>query len=293
MKERMRRMIGGSVPVMSCVLALLIACAGCLAPESGRDLQTRGLEYRLRQLDHPRPNRAHILRVDLSSGRVQPAVVLADDPDGDGPADVALTNPLELASGPSVLAFINTNSWNSLPDATGKRNEGWYEGQPVAIDGLAAARGQIRSPAQPRFPSFWVGPRERVFLGGDPSDGSIAEGTAGFHQILREGAVIVSPGGAVHPRTAIGMDRNGIVIWLVVVDGRQEGYSEGMNLRELGGLMRDLGCWNALNMDGGGSSIMGLRAEDGELRVMNSPSDRRFGVMKIRPLPMILTIREK
>jgi hypothetical protein len=43
-------------------------------------------------------------------------------------------------------------------------------------------------------------------------------------------------------------------------------------------------------MDGGGSSIMGLLDKDGKLKVMNSPSDRSFGRVKIRPLPMILTI---
>ena len=80
-------------------------------------------------------------------------------------------------------------------------------------------------------------------------------------------------------------------MYLVVVDGRQQGYSEGMNLHELGSVMRDLGCWNATNMDGGGSSVMGLVHVLGTLRIVNSPSDRYLGVVKIRPLPMILTIR--
>ena len=80
-------------------------------------------------------------------------------------------------------------------------------------------------------------------------------------------------------------------MWLVVVDGRQARYSEGMSLYELGEIMLGLGCWNAVNMDGGGSSIMGLVDPDGQLRVMNSPSGRHLGAPKIRPLPMILTIR--
>jgi exopolysaccharide biosynthesis protein len=80
-------------------------------------------------------------------------------------------------------------------------------------------------------------------------------------------------------------------MWLVVVDGRQERYSEGMTLQEMGDLMRGLGCWRATNMDGGGSSVMGL-AEAGEhLRVVNSPSDRSSGALRVRPLPAILTIR--
>ena len=130
-----------------------------------------------------------------------------------------------------------------------------------------------------------------MFLGDRPGDEPV-EAMAGFGPIVKEGTVTAAPDGALHPRTAIGVDQNGIAMWLVVVDGRQKNYSEGMNLHELGRLMLGLGCWNATNMDGGGSSIMGLVGEDGQLRVMNSPSGRRLGVIKIRPLPTILTIRK-
>ena len=101
-----------------------------------------------------------------------------------------------------------------------------------------------------------------MFLGDATADASIVEGMGGFQQIVKEGVVIPSPGGAVHPRTAIGVNQTGRVMWLVVVDGRQAGYSEGMDLHQLAGVMRDLGCWHATNMDGGGSSVMGLAGTD-------------------------------
>jgi exopolysaccharide biosynthesis protein len=151
----------------------------------------------------------------------------------------------------------------------------------------------MRSPAQPPVASVWVNSQGRVRLGDAPGDEAVGEATAGFQQIVKEGALVVPADGALHPRTAIGVDEDGIVMWLVVVDGRQKQYSEGMDLYELGRLMIGLGCWNATNMDGGGSSIMGLVGGDGRLRVVNSPSDRRFGVSRIRPLPMIFAIREK
>lgn len=71
-----------------------------------------------------------------------------------------------------------------------------------------------------------------------------------------------------HPRTAIGWNRASV--FLVVVDGRQEGLSMGMNYTELSALMRRLGCTDAMNLDGGGSSTLWLGG-----RVMNSPSDGR------------------
>lgn len=70
-----------------------------------------------------------------------------------------------------------------------------------------------------------------------------------------------------HPRTAVGVDRNGNWIF-VVVDGRQPGKSVGMSLEELTELMVSLGCRQAINLDGGGSTTMYLNGN-----VVNSPSD--------------------
>ncbi len=69
-----------------------------------------------------------------------------------------------------------------------------------------------------------------------------------------------------HPRTVIGWNRESL--FLVVVDGRQKGLSIGMNYTELSSLMLRLGCKEAMNLDGGGSSTLWLGG-----RVMNSPSD--------------------
>jgi hypothetical protein len=285
-------MVRKCVGILACAFGILFLTAESPSVRDERDLKTLGLAYQVKELKEPRPNRVHILRVDLTNGKIRPAVVIGADPDRDGPAEAALTDPRKLASDPSVLAFVNTNPWSSFPDSSGKKNQRWFEGQPVDICGLAVSGGHVRSPGQPGAASVWVNSQGRVFLGDVLGDRPV-EAMTGFGQIVREGAVIVPTGGAVHPRTAIGVDRNGTAMWLVVVDGRQEQYSEGMTLHEIGRLMLGLGCWNATNMDGGGSSIMGLVGKDGRLRVVNSPSDRHLGAPKIRPLPMILTIREK
>jgi len=292
MRASGRRTTRWCVAMRAGARAILFVAAGCVATRDEHDLDARGVEYRLQELERPRPNRVHILRVDLADGRIQPAVAIAADPDGDGPAEAALTDPFKLAGDRSVIAFVNTNPWDGLPDATGKRERRWFEGQPIVIHGLAASGGHVRSPAEPGGASVWIDARGSVFLGDVPGDTPIAEGMAGFQQIVREGAVVAPPGGPLHPRTAIGGDRTGSVMWLVVVDGRQKGYSEGMTLQELGGVMHNLGCWNATNMDGGGSSVMAMAGDDGSLRVVNSPSDRYLGVPKVRPLPMVLTIRQ-
>ncbi|NLP41737.1 MAG: AMIN domain-containing protein [Veillonellaceae bacterium] len=70
------------------------------------------------------------------------------------------------------------------------------------------------------------------------------------------------------PRTAIATTKDGHIL-MVVVDGRQR-HSIGMTLLELATFMRESGAFNALNLDGGGSSEMVLNGE-----VVNSPSDGR------------------
>jgi len=69
-----------------------------------------------------------------------------------------------------------------------------------------------------------------------------------------------------HPRTAIGRTSEGD-IWLVAVDGRQE-ISVGASLPEMAKIMLRLGCVDAINLDGGGSTCLHLRGV-----TVNRPSD--------------------
>jgi exopolysaccharide biosynthesis protein len=79
-----------------------------------------------------------------------------------------------------------------------------------------------------------------------------------------------------HPRTAVGIAHGGRELILVVVDGRQKPYSDGMTLRELAELFRSLGATQALNLDGGGSStfVLADSVAPGGVRILNRPSDK-------------------
>ena len=270
--------------------------SACVAPNENKPaaakyLNNLGLKYKLIELKEPIPNKIHILSINLSLNKVKPVVVLGEDPDGVGPAEAILTDPRKLASKSTVVAFVNTNPWDSFPDDQGRRNRNWYSGQMVDIQGLAGTGGKLRSSSAPNDASIWFDLEGNVNFGHQHSD-KPREATTGFQLILSEGNPTVNIGGARHPRTAIGTDKKGKILWLVVVDGRQQNYSEGMNLHELANIMKDIGCWKATNMDGGGSSIMGLLDNNGKMKIMNSPSDRKLGKIKIRPLPMILTIKK-
>jgi hypothetical protein len=121
----------------------------------------------------------------------------------------------------------------------------------------------------------------RVLLASAPRVGrSVSPRTliGGWPQILRDGVDVTGDAATRegtlsrnaelrHPRTAVGISRNGATMLLFVVDGRSEN-SGGMTLRELAAAMRGLGAWHAMNFDGGGSSTMLI----GD-RVVNVPSD--------------------
>jgi exopolysaccharide biosynthesis protein len=70
------------------------------------------------------------------------------------------------------------------------------------------------------------------------------------------------------PRTAVGIKESGEWVF-VVVDGSFSGALGGMTMRELGQLMIDLGCVEALNLCGGGSSTMIF-----EGKVINEPAGK-------------------
>lgn len=76
------------------------------------------------------------------------------------------------------------------------------------------------------------------------------------------------------PRTAVGFSKDGRTMYLLTVDGRQPAFATGVGLDELAEMMVELGAYNALNLDGGGSTTMVARKPGGtSVEVENSPSD--------------------
>ena len=68
------------------------------------------------------------------------------------------------------------------------------------------------------------------------------------------------------PRTAIGMIAP-LHYVIVIVDGRQPGYSEGVPLQTLQQMFLDLGAQTAINLDGGGSTELWFQGE-----ILNQPA---------------------
>ena len=75
-----------------------------------------------------------------------------------------------------------------------------------------------------------------------------------------------------NPRTAIGVSKDGNTLYLVTVDGRQVS-SIGMTQTELAEFLKEKGVYNAINLDGGGSTTMVARnLGEAVIKTVNSPS---------------------
>jgi exopolysaccharide biosynthesis protein len=84
------------------------------------------------------------------------------------------------------------------------------------------------------------------------------------------------------PRTAIGYTRDNKVI-ILVCEGRSK-IAAGLTLIQLAQILKDLGCVEAVNLDGGGSSCMLINGKE-----TNTPSDK--GIQ--RPVPSVFLIEKK
>jgi hypothetical protein len=114
--------------------------------------------------------------------------------------------------------------------------------------------------------------------------------------ILKDGQVtntdVVVSGN--HPRTGIGISKDGKEIILVTIDGRDSSF-KGVSQEMFGAILKDLGAWNGVNLDGGGSTTMVVKPNgEGKSVVVNKPSEgtqrlvvNGVGVFSSAPMGMV------
>ena len=102
---------------------------------------------------------------------------------------------------------------------------------------------------------------------------NLKHAVGGHPMILSEGKVLDTDTAIVNlpklnPRTAVGFNANRTKLVLLVVDGRSE-FAAGVISKQLAEIMRHVGCTEAMNFDGGGSSEM----YSTRWGIINRPSD--------------------
>ena len=95
----------------------------------------------------------------------------------------------------------------------------------------------------------------------------------GYYKIVTDGQVGPQTDSNANPRTAIGIKADGSVLFYAI-DGRQSGYSVGATLTQVAQRLIELGCVEAVALDGGGSTTFGATLPNQDaVEILNSPSD--------------------
>lgn len=263
------------------VLMLAATAAAAIGAEPGFDWPAEltwrqefvGVDSTNVVLTEPRPLRVHAVRIDLTAEGVS---IFTDDDNGDRPEEVdgLRTSTFLVRSGCQVAL-------NGAPFGPGQKDDGG----PQNVSGLVVSKGELVSPVEV------AGEPDRaalVFRSGVASIESppidlagVETAVGGFGVVLRGGESVRDETAPVHilddrhPRSAVGLADGGKTLLLVAVDGRQPGYSEGVDLAELGALLRLLGADDGMNLDGGGTTTLVLDDLAGGARQVNRPINGR------------------
>jgi len=183
-----------------------------------------------------------------------------------------------------VSSFVRNNNLTAGINAVPFNISSSREGRPIINFGLVISGGETIAPANPRYDAlvFYKQSGENDCKAQiisqseiDRTDG-IENAVGGFHHILVKGepAQRTLNNERRYQRSAAGISKDDRYLYLAVIDSSRPGVSgkRGSTEKETALLLRSLGCWDVLNLDGGGSSALALRCPDGKIRLANTPS---------------------
>ena len=166
----------------------------------------------------------------------------------------------EASRGVKVVAAVNADFYNM------------GTGQPSGV--LVMNGKQVNNPAGRNYFAI-LEDGSAVIRTGNLRNDEI-EAVGGDVWFVHEGKAVEGSGDyytTKQPRTAVGIKADGTVV-IVVADGRRAPYSSGYTLNELSAKMIELGCVEALNLDGGGSTTyLAKYSGKDELELANMPAD--------------------
>lgn len=267
-KRRSRVLIALLIMAALLVTAPLLYYHGRPLPVPQHSTLRDGVEYERIVRLSPRPMIVHVVTVNLRTNKLRFLVTPPDDPKSDKPLNARTTS--EFLTEFDLALAINGDGfspwWSRSPVDYYPRT-----GDPVAPRGDAASNGRVYWRSQALVPTLYISSRNTVSFDAPSRPYNAISGET---MLVRGGSVIEDLNDTdIHPRTAIGYSKNERFLYLVIVDGRQPFYSEGIKLSELAQLLLDLGAHHAMNLDGGGSSTLVMRAANGSARILNSPID--------------------
>jgi hypothetical protein len=262
------------VPVGVVILLLGVYALSIIGRPAPVPVKTKlydGVTYRRVVRYFPHSMIAHVIIIDRREGEIRFLVTPRDQVEGGGVKARTTSAFLEEFG---LQVAINGDGfypwWSRSPVDYYPHN-----GDPVTPLGFAASGGDVYSDGmrdEKPEPTLYISRRNEITFNQPPN--KIFHALSGDRMLIQGGAIVAGLDDSIlHPRTAIGINRNGRFVILVVVDGRQPFYSNGATYRELADLLMDFDAYFAMALDGGGSSTLVTADENGGAVILNSPID--------------------
>lgn len=282
MNRRLKRLVAAML------LVLLLSTLAVVAIWPDRPSRTDytaelfpGVIYTRQARTTPRPLMIHVVEIDLSAPSIGLLVTPGDESSG---MDLYARTTGAFLDRAEVQVAVNGSFFEPFRPGFVVGYEP-NSGDPVNVKGLAISNGEIYSADYSQLPVLCLSNgRVEIRWEGCPAD--TTQALAGNVIFVERGAAAVPERRTyhevLHPRTAVAVDAEGQTLWLIVVDGRQLDYSEGVTLDELADIVLELGAEIALNLDGGGSTTL-VAEGDGGPYLLNAPIHTRIP-MRQRPV---------
>lgn len=217
----------------------------------------------------PTPWNIHVVKADLTHPRVRVRALIKNDNDYPDAGETVSS----MANRHRAFVAINTDYFCGTQSACPNAwhcPQGW-----IMTDGLGFLPPGMSEPISTDRTCVQFTKDQIATIG---KAATSQEGwwnvTAGGPRLVRDGQVSIEPDSGVpdvstrQPRTGLAVSQDGRYLILAVVDGRQPGFSVGMTGTEMAQLLIEMGGYQGMNFDGGGSTTMTIGGF-----VVNSPSD--------------------
>lgn len=255
-----------------CIVSYSLYDRGRPAPVAMKRTLYEGVIYH-RVVEYlPRPLIAHVVVIDT---KVKGIEFLITPPDSEGELPLNARTTSQFLDEFGVQIAINgdgfTPWWSRSP-------VDYYphEGDPVAPLGFTASKEDLYAAGIPNEigiePTLYISRRNDLSFNRRP--GKVIHAISGDRMLIERGKILDGlDNNELDPRTAVGINKSGRVMILIVIDGRQPFYSEGATFVKLAELLIKYGAYFAMNLDGGGSSTLVIEGDEGGPIIMNSPID--------------------
>lgn len=243
-----------------------------------------GIAYERQALSSPRPIMVHKISIDLTTPGIRPfvnpGITSNDAKNSPRNRETIARTVTEFVDEFDLQLGINANFFHPFREETP-----WdfypHAGDVVNALGQVTSNGKTYSAAEEGWSAICFLAKNRVVI---DEKGICPAGTeqavAGNDLLVKNGQPLAPPDYEAvkdkpYPRTVIAIDKTGKKLWLVLIDGKQFQYSEGMTLNETSTYLQKLGAETALNLDGGGSVTIAVQTPKGA-KVLNAPIQTRI-----------------